>query len=252
MKHLLLVTLLFLPFQLFGFDFNAVSADYDVTYGVIGKVGKSHAEIEISEGTYKIKVSAEGTGLAKFFSRGREESYESTGIISEGKLLPTLFVKNRIWGEKEERKRYFFDHDKKSVSVIKTSINGGKVSESRETLPYYAVDDILTLFFNLKYLIGDDLAPLNKKELVAVGANSKNGDVSVEAPKEALKKEMKKLLKKEDHLLVVILNQKLFSSKNGEMYVNINDAGLCDSVVLKDVVLYGDLVGKIKNLKIEK
>lgn len=252
MKHLLIITLFFLPFQLFGFDFKSISADYDVSYALFGEVGETHADLSIEGGTYKIRIEAKGKGLAKFFSQGRKEVYESTGIVKNGQFLPSLFVKHRTWGAKEERKRYFFDHDKKEINVIKTDVDGAKVKETREILPYYANNDILTLFFNLRQLIGEDLLPNKKIQLYAVGANNEDGHLSVEVPSKKMKNKMRKLLQKDDNLLIVILNQKLFASKKGEFFINITDKGLCDSVVLKDVVLYGDLVGKMKNLKIVK
>ncbi len=241
-----------MPFQLLGFDFKSISADYKVSYGIIGNVGEAHASLAIENGTYKISIEVEGTGLAKFFSQGRKEVYESTGIFKDGKFLPTLFVKNRTWGEKEIRKRYFFYHDKKEVIAIKTDVNGGEVKESRELLPYYAENDILTLFFNLRRLIGENLHPAKKIHLQAVGANKRDGGLTIEVPSEKMEKKIKKLLHKEDNLLIVILNQKIFASKRGEFFVNITKRGLCDSVLLKDVILYGDLVGKMKNLKIVK
>jgi hypothetical protein len=254
MKRLLVLLLLFVSCELFSFsfDFKRISADYDVSYGILGKVGSAHATIFIEEGTYNIRVEARGVGLTNFFSRGREEVYESTGLLKEGKLLPTLFIKEKSWGDKTEKKRYFFHHDKKTVSVLKTAVEGGKVEETRTLLPYYAQNDILSVFFNLASLIGEDLQPKLLREIVAVGANRENGLLSVETPVGNVRQEIQNLLKRDDHLLIVILNQKLFSSKRGELFINVNDKGISDRVVLKDVLLYGDLVGKIKNLKIEK
>jgi hypothetical protein len=252
MKYLLMIILLFLPFELFGLDFKSIHATYDVSYGVIGQVGHADAMIDIESGTYKIQIKAEGKGIVKFFSRGRKEVYESTGIIKDGRLLPSLFVKNKSWGSKEERKRYFFNHDKGEVVVVKTSVNGGKVTESKSLLPYYAKDDILTLFFNLKMLIGEALQPEKSVLLHAVGANRQDGSLSVKVPKGKIKEEIATLLGFENDLLIVILNQKIFSSKQGELFMHITKEGICDRVMLKDVVLYGDLMGKIKNLKIEK
>jgi len=252
MKRLILFITLFLPFYLFGFDFKSISANYDVSYGVIGNIGKAKATIKLDSGTYKIRIEATGEGLVKFLSQDRVEVYESTGIVRDGQLVPTLFVKNKTWGSKEERKRYFFNHDKKIVSVIKTSVDGGKVNETREMLPYYAYNDILTLFFNLSGLIGKDLHPEKKQALFAVGANAKDGHLSVEAPEGARREAIAELLQTDRKLLIVLLNQRYFASKHGEFFINISKEGVCDRVVLKDVALYGDLVGKIKNLKIER
>ncbi len=252
MRHLLFFLSLLLPFGLFGFDFTSVRAEYDVSYGIIGNIGEVEASLKLESGTYKMQIRAEGKGLSKFFSKNRVEVYESTGIVHEGKLIPTLFVKNRTWGDKEERKRYFFHHDKKEVVVVQTNVDGGKVNESTKHLPYYAENDILTLFFNLKYLIGESLTPKGQQQLFAVGADKKDGHLSIEKPVGKRYQALKKLLGVDDHILIVILHQKLFSSKNGELFINITKEGLCNRVVLKDVLFYGDLVGKIKNLEIDK
>ncbi len=252
MKQLYFFLILLLPLSLFGFDFKSISADYDVSFGLLGQVGSAHATITIESGTYKIRIEAEGKGIASFVSRHRKEIYESTGIVRQGQLIPMLFVKNRTWGSKEERKRYFFNHKDKSVIVVKTSVDGGKVTESRQALGYYATNDILTIFFNLPHLIGKGLSPTKLTTLHAVGASKQDGHLSVEAPQGKQKESIKQLLKKENHVLIVILNQKVFASKNGEFFVNINDVGISDAVVLKDIFWYGDLVGKMKNLKIEK
>ena len=95
MKYLLTYILLFLPFQLFGFDFKSITAEYDVSYGIVGQVGRADAMIQIDSGTYKIRIHAKGKGIVNFFSRHRQEVYESTGIIKDGKLVPNLFVKHK-------------------------------------------------------------------------------------------------------------------------------------------------------------
>lgn len=252
MKYILNLILFFLPGTLFGFDFKSITAHYQVSYGIVGKVGHANASIQIDSGTYKIRIEAEGDGIVKFFSKHRKEVYESTGIIKNGTLLPTLFVKNKSWGEKEERKRYFFHHDRKSVSIIKTSVAGGKVTESQELLPYYAKDDILTLFFNLKKLIGSSIYPEEKVTLHAVGANKKNGTLTMQTPQGKSRTEISKLLGVDNDMLIVVLHQKIFSSQKGEFFMHIGKEGVCDKVMLKDVILYGDLVGKAENIKVEK
>ena len=252
MKHLLIIISLLLPFHLLGFNFKSSSADYEVSYGIVGVVGLVHAQLRVENSTYKVRIKAEGKGLIKFLSRNRIEVYESTGIIKNGHFVPNLFVKNRIWGSKEERKRYFFNHDIKEGMVVATHVDGNKLTESREKLPYYSDNDILTLFFNLESLIGKNLSPKKQVVLSAVGANKKDGHLTIQTPEKVLKSEIEKLLQREDTLLAVVLNQKLFFSKNGELFINIREDGICDRVMLKDVLMYGDVIGRMKNFKFEK
>ena len=252
MKRLLIFLILFLNTDIFAFDFKEVTADYTVSYGVFGEVAKAHASLKVLDGTYKIKIVAEGTGLAKLLSRGRVEVFESTGIVQDNKLLPHLFVQEKTWGEKQYKRRYFFHHDTKTIEVQKTQRVGAEQAASKETLGYYAKNDILTIFFNLKSLIGEALQPPNPLQLKAVGANKDNGILSVKTPQGKKKEEIKNLLDKDKHLLIAILHQKLFSSQQGELFLNINDEGICDKVILKDVVMFGDLLGSIQNVTIKR
>ena len=65
-------------------------------------------------------------------------------------------------------------------------------------------------------------------------------------------KKIKRLLKANGHILVVIINQKIFSSKRGELYINLDDDGICTSAVLKDVIFFGDIRGKLVEKKVKE
>ena len=249
MKKIILI-LLILSGSIFGFDFKSIHAKYEVKYGYVGKIAEVDSTIDIDGSTYKINIDIKSKGIVGYFSSDRREVYKSTGIVSNGVLIPTLFVKTRSWGEREEKKRYFFKHKEKTVSVLRTSKSDFKTTEDSSTLSYYSKNDILTLFFNLNKLLGDDLAPAKKTILKAVGANKNDGHLSVKYPNESIKKRIKRLLKKDDNILIVTLDKKIFSSRKGEFYININKDHVCDSAVLKDVFMTGDLVGKIKKLEV--
>ncbi len=249
MFYRIFLPIIFLAISLSAFDFKRMSAEYKVKYGIFGTIGEGKCTIDIEDGTYKIEVVASGEGLVKFVSRDRVETYKSTGVIKDGKLLPTLFVKDRKWGDKEVRKRYFFDHKNQVVNLIITKVNGGKVEEMRDRLRYYSQNDILTLFFNLRYLIGDNLET-NGKIFHAVGARKKDGLITIKTLKGEEKEEIAKLLHANNRILKVVLHQKIFSSRKGEFYIDIDDRYICDRFILKDVLLYGDLYGKLKDSEI--
>ena len=247
MKKRFLIFLLF-PYLLFSFDFKSIDALYEVKYGIFGTVGDAKASVEIIDGTYKIKMTARATGFAKVLSGGRLEVYESTGSIKNGKFLPLLFIQKKSYSSKNTIKRYFFDHKNKEITVIKTKEIDGIQKESRKILDYYAQDDILTLFFNIKSIFGSDFAIENPTVLYAVGANKKDGHVDIFEPKGRRLKEIKKLLEEDDNILVAVINQKIFSSEKGELFLNLNDQGICTKALLKDVVLFGDIRGELVSL----
>ncbi len=239
------------PYLLFGFDFKSIDALYNVEYGIFGTVGDAKASVEIIDGTYKIKMTARATGFAKLLSGGRLEVYESTGSIKNGKFFPSLFIKKKSSSSNNEIKRYFFDHVNKQITVIKTKERDGVQKESRKILDYYAQNDILTLFFNIKSIFGPDFAIDKPVVLYAVGANKKDGHLNLFEPKGKKLKEIKELLAEDDNILVAIINQKIFSSQKGELFLNLNDQGICTKALLKDVVLFGDIRGELVTLETE-
>ena len=108
-------------------------------------------------------------------------------------------------------------------------------------MKYYAKDDLLTLFFNIKKYL-NDFSVKEDQVFYAVGANKKDGRVDIHIPKVQKQKKFKKIL--------VTINQKIFASKKGELNLDLDDNGICQKAVLKDVIFFGDIRGEIKELKV--
>ncbi|OQX73163.1 MAG: hypothetical protein B6D59_06450 [Campylobacteraceae bacterium 4484_4] len=249
-RTLLLLLLSFLP--LLGLDFQEANATYHIRFGVVGEIGVASAHIELGKGTYKIRLEAQARGIAKLLSRNRKEVYESTGSYENGMLLPNLFVKRISRGNKREIKRYFFDHRGKSVRVVVSRIEGETKTDRSEPLAYYADNDILSLYFNLRTILDRRLEKkAGKITLYAVGANKKDGHLDLIVPDEKARKKLEKLVGSEGRILVAMLHQKIFSSRKGELVMRLNEKGICTKAVLKDVIFFGDIVGEIDRLSIK-
>ncbi len=248
MKKIILVLLIVVPFL----NAKTLIATYKISFGIFGHIGTAKAVLQTNKnGTYHISIKAVATGLAKILSGGRVESYESSGKIIDGFLVPDIYKGTTKTHSKTAIKIYYFLHKKRVVDVLKIRIKKDKESKSSETLKYYANNDILTLFFNIKHYL-DDFKFKGEKILHAVGANKKNGKVNLIAPTGKKLKMLKKYLgKNSGHFLIVFINQKIFASKRGELYLDINDKGVCTKAVLKDVILFGDIRGKLVKLKYE-
>ncbi len=247
----IVLSLMLLINTLFCSDYS-IDAEYDISYGFFGTIGTAVANLKVEKGTYKIKLIAKSTGLAKLISGNRIEIYESTGVIENGKLVPNIFISNKKRATKIDIKRYLFDHENKSISAISTRIHDGQKRDNKTLLPYYADEDILTLFFNLKHYLGENFLLKEDKKLFAVGANDKNGMVNLLFIDKNRRKDLAQLLEKPNHILALVLNKRIFASQKGEMYINLNNDGICISAILKDVVMFGDIRGKIRKLKITK
>lgn len=221
---------------------ESLTAKYDVTYGLFGRVGVATASLtKYKDGRYHIKVTAKARGLAAFLSNGREEEYESFGRYIDGVLVPKTYSKMRKTRSKKRTKHYTFDHKNKKISVNVVTEKNGKKEIGHEQLKYYAKDDLLTLFFNIKKYL-NDFSVKEDQVFYAVGANKKDGRVDIHIPKVQKQKKFKKIL--------VTINQKIFASKKGELILDLDDKGICQKAVLKDVIFFGDIRGEIKELKV--
>jgi len=250
MNRILISFFILFIYELGASELRSMSADYEVSYGIFGTIGTAHCELFVDKGTYKINVEVKSKGLAKLLGSNRQESYKSTGLIKDGVLIPQVFAKSRKWGDKEDNKKYLIDHNKTTVKILHTKIVDHKDDASVQKLPYYAKNDILTLFFNLDKITKD--SNLSQwLRLSAIGARKSDGAIDIKEPNKEEKKEIRELLGSENRFLLVTLNKKIFSSKNGEFMIDIDKNGVCDKFVLKDVLLNGDLVGKLTHFKVE-
>ncbi|BBG65103.1 hypothetical protein NNO_0400 [Hydrogenimonas sp.] len=222
-----------------------IHATYKIEYGIFGKMGVADAYLTEKEGEYEIKMVAKATGLAKVLSGGRVEVYGSRGRIVDGKLMPKTFTKDIRRSGKRRIKVYTFDHNAKRVVFHEENYRDGKLKdEKNETLPYYAENDILSLYFNIRNIIGECNEPF-AKDLKAVGAEKKTGRVRVETVTGGERDRLKRSLGDEPCYLKVTIFQKLFGSKGGELYLSLNREFIVQKALLKDVIMFGDIRGKI-------
>jgi hypothetical protein len=244
LSHIVLI--FFLATSIFATD---ISAKYRVSFGIFGELGIAYTSLHVDKKSrYKIVVHAVTTGFANFLSGEREEWHISEGKVDkEGILIPNYYKKivqryssfnSKIVLKKDIRK-YIFNHSKKELKIQKTIFRGEKKEYSQKDGDYYAPNDLLSLFFNFKKML-PSLEVKTASKFYAVGANKTDGRIDVMPLKNLDSLDWKK-----GHLMKVIINQKIFSSKNGELLLNLGDDGLCKQAVLKDVLLFGDIRGEL-------
>jgi hypothetical protein len=253
MKTVLLIFIL--VSTLFAKD---IEADYKITFGIFGQIGIAKTSLHVEGKRYKITLYAKSTGFASFISGNRQEWYESIGKIEDGRLLPDSYkkivqrevsVSNATeMDSKTEIKRYIliykFNHKNKEIYSTKIKIRGKSRSEDTQRVKFYTKDDLLSLFFNFKKLF-PTLDIKKHYTLHAVGANKDNGKIDLLPLK---KGDFKRLISgdlSKLKLMKVILSDKIFASKKGELYLGLDKNGLCEKAVLKDVILFGDIRGEL-------
>jgi len=233
MKKIVLLLLLLSPML----SAKVISATYEVSYGIFETLGIADARLETrDDDTYMIRIEARTTGLAKLLTNNRIETYESHGSIVNGQLIPKKYIKIRRTDSKKTTKIYTFDHVNKTV--WRENIQSDEWDRVKND--FYAPEDVLTLFFNFK----NHLKLRQDREFYAIGGNTKDGRIDVKFPKNGSLLEMKQKLELENgDFLKVILNDRIFSSAQGELLINLEGSGLCEKAILEDVLLFGDIVG---------
>ena len=241
------------------------SVTYDVSYGFIGKLAEAKASvITEKDNSYTIKVKAYATGFSKFLSNNLKEEYKSIGKIVNSKFQPNIFTKISQTNDKYDKYTYIFNHKEKSIlleHIKKRKIYEDSTQEddfyyndnfsweigvSIKKLNFYNNEDILSLFFNIKYYM-KDFKEGNTEHIVAIGSStSRKGIVDLIVPSGKKVAELKELLGTSKNILIVKVYTNIFSSDSGELYISLNQDGICNKAVLKDVLFFGDVIGKLR------
>ena len=224
---------------------KVLDVTYKVSFGMFGEMGISDAHLETKGDTYTIEIKMKATGMAKALSKNRKERHISKGHIVNGMFVSDTYKVIKTYGKKHIEKIYRIDHQKKRVTKDKTKKNQDKVTETKHTvLDFYSENDLLTLYFNLPKMI-IDRSKATTYEFSAVGAERQGGKVEVRIPKESELKGYKKTLGEGDYwYMTAIIYQKIFASNKGELMLAVGKDGITQKAVLKDLMMFGDLVAE--------
>lgn len=234
---------------------------YKIEYGIFGKLGQADAKISVDKNNdYEIKAKAYATGLARVLSGNLVEDYISRGKYVDNSYRPDYFKKVRKKRENLLIVEFFFDH--KNKKIIKKEYKKEKKrkpitdishieyefveSKKEEVLPFWTKEDILSLFFNVKHYI-DGLSKGSTKIVSAVGASDKReGKIDIIIPDQIRYNKINEYLEKNGEILIVKIYKKIFASKQGEFFISLDNEGLCDKSVLKDVLFFGDITATLE------
>jgi hypothetical protein len=267
-KKILLILLLF-SFSLQANTIHNYHAVYTVKLGILGHIGTINLTIRTDEKNYKIEITGKTEGIAKIFGTERSDKQVSKGVIVDGYLVPLEYTKSRETFTKKRIKRYIFDHKNRMIFLHQTKIVKEKnisaldilsgkslddieytvtKSEKKEKVDKYTRNDLLTLFFNLKKILNNDLDNVKYTKIYVAGTSKKDKYIKIYTPKKERLLEARKELGDDGHILALDLNQKIFISKHGNLLLKINDEGICTKAVLKDIIFGGDVVMELKKI----
>lgn len=223
-------------------DAEEIQVQYDVSYGILGKIGTADAVLKKTNKTYSINIKLKTTGVARLLSRGREEEHTSRGHIVNGVMVSDLYTVVKSYGDIQSEKKYTIDHTQKKIHKIYKKYKEHTLLRKEEhDLKFYTKNDLLTLYFNLDTVIEDKTYP-HTYRFKAVGAERQKGKVSVEIPTKKQLHTYKKVLSPDAAwYATVMIHQKIFSSKEGRLMLSVAQDGITNKALLKDVILFGDI-----------
>lgn len=261
----ILIILLTITINIFAAN-KTIDATYKISYGILGELGLAKTKLKILENNlYKMSVHVYATGFAKILSGQKEEFYESTGFIKDNKLVPKKFIKITKSTNKNTKKEYSFDYEKNKIFLYKeknkrvTKLNENmettetwEKEKSYEENSFFVKNDLLSLFFNIKQLI-PNFDRGSSYKLYAIGANKTDGKINIFVPNDERYTKLQEVLDtKNSTKFIAAINQKIFSSKNGELFISLNNEGFCNKAVLKDVIMFGDITGEMIDFNIKE
>ncbi|SMC10115.1 DUF3108 domain-containing protein [Nitratiruptor tergarcus] len=221
---------------------KTVDAEYKVTFGLFGTVGKAYAHFESNATNYAISIKAKAAGIAKVFANNRVEEYGSQGTVTkEGILKPKIFYRLKQTSKRRDFKKYIFDYEKKTITLLTDKEKYGVFhTRNKEILSYFTKNDVLTLYYNLHFYLRPNQ---NLYRFQAVGGSEQDGKIDVKILQGKERAKIQKLLKVDGLYLAVKLYQKIFASKEGQLYVVLGKDNIAKRGLLKDVIFFGDVKG---------
>ncbi len=224
---------------------KVLDVSYKVSFGMLGQMGIADAHLETKDDSYTINIGMKATGMAKALSKNRKERHISKGHIVNGMFVSDSYKVIKTYGKKHIEKIYSIDHKKKRVTKDNIKKKQDEVTEEKHTvLDFYSENDLLTLYFNLPKII-TDRSKADTYEFSAVGAERQEGKVEVRIPKEVELKGYQKTLGRGDYWhITAIIYQKIFASNKGELMLAVGKDGVVEKAVLKDLMMFGDLVAE--------
>jgi hypothetical protein len=214
---------------------------YKGTFGVFGTVGVIDNRLKQQDTHYEIKTTVTLAGLAKMLLSGQKEEYLSQGHMENELMIPDYYRMSSWKKGKKTLKEYWIDHQKQQVKKRFRRWKKGKlVKDQTQLLPFYAKDDLLTLYFNMNTHIKQHRGRRSFK-LKAVGLEKQKGIVRITVASPVEEPVYRKDLgKSADWYAKALIVQKNFRKKKGDILLSVGEDGFIQKAVIKDILLYGD------------
>ncbi|NKQ40030.1 MAG: hypothetical protein HF962_00450 [Sulfurovum sp.] len=217
---------------------------YSASGTLVGKIIDIKVKHHKNARKYSIKVDMKATGIVKLMSGGQIEQHTSHGNVKNGEYYAKEYKIDKTYDGKRYIRRYLFDYKKKKI--IKISIKwekGKKLYENKETLSYFAHNDILTLYHNILRFKKKNKP--GRYTIALAGAEKEGGKLTFTLPSAAkLKAKQDALGVKNLEIINLYMKRAFLSGNNGNLVFGIDKKGIMQKGMLTNVKMLGKVTLK--------
>jgi len=214
----------------------------------LGKLSFKEAE---KKGRYMATLQAETMGILGFIARYRVDTYRSVMEEVDGgrRLRSISFEEDVKVGEKLRRRKHLFDYQRMKWVQIRRKKDGTLVKTEEDIPPDKTYDDFLTASYNFRYGVYGEI---DRGKRYSVPTFPKKGashyEVRVATKEEEEKRKKGEKVKEEkDYFVRLILDPEVTHSKEGLIEGWLSKDLYPIEGTIRDVVLLGDVTGRLVN-----
>jgi hypothetical protein len=220
-----------------------------VTYiakaSLLGEIGRVTISEKKDKQHYQIDVKIKATGIAKSMSGNLVEHHISKGLIKKGEYYAQEYRIEKSSSGKRYLKRYLFDYKQKKITKISKKWKKGKLLYShKRSLKYFSQNDLLTIYHNIMLFgVGGKTGQYTIKS-----AGAEQGDKKLLFHLLDTRQRSKILkdagLSEEGSVLKVFMRRGFFSDGKGSLAFLVDQEGVTQKAILKNVKLLGTVTAK--------
>lgn len=214
----------------------------------LGRLSFKEAE---KKGQYTAILQTETLGVLGFIARYRVDTYRSVmEVVDHGKRLRALsFEEDVKVGEKLRKRTHLFDYEK--MRWVQTRRRkDGTLMRTEEAIPSgKTYDDFLTASYNFRYGVYGEIER-GKKYVVSTfpKKGSSSYEVRIATQEEEEKRRKSENVKEgKDYFVTLFLDPEITHSKEGLVEGWLSNDLYPIEGTIKNVVLFGDVTGKLTN-----
>jgi len=227
--------------------FTDYDFDYDLGFLWLDKVAVANFKLQESNtpDVYIASLSAKTVGLAAKLTGNRQQRYVSMmQLMPDGSFRSMRHTSQKFKNGIDRTKVYLFNYDKREVTYQYFKNNKHISEEVIEIEGGGTPGDILTIFFNL---VAGAYGPLEVGAHYEVSAFDRDGLGTIQIDFLPSAQRPKKHFFAEELLMCkVVVDQEVFDTKDGVIYIGYNEKRRPDRGVVTDIIGMGDVRGVMK------